>query len=634
MAPDRRTRPPRRHVFRLALRAATSKLTTVICRAGLSQDTHLKPFDSMRSATARQPFAPHSSGRFFDAGDTFSDLRSDASEATRHIGRASAFRGNEEKRMLKRLRTGQKMAVGFGAVLVLLTAMSGFSLLQMRHLEGQLNDIVDVNMVEQQLAMDMRSAANQMAILNRDVLLQEDMNQLQATRQALVTVNQVYDTAETRLREMFETSPSTLPEESRLMKLAEEARKAAQPKLDQATQLALNGRKIEAAQLLQGPALAPQLGWIQSLSALAEEENNMTRDTAAQAQASLKQAIILTTTLAITAILMGIAAAWGLSRSITRPLAKAVDMTEALARGELGTRAQVDSRDEVGQLLGAMNRMADSLCGVVHTVRLASDSIATGSREIAAGNIDLSQRTEAQAASLQQTAASMEELTSTVRSNADTARLASQLALSASTVAGRGGEVVGQVVDTMQSITASSRKIGDIISVVDGIAFQTNILALNAAVEAARAGEQGRGFAVVAGEVRVLAGRSADASRQIRQLIDASVKNVESGAHLVSEAGSTMTDIVKQVHRVADLMGEITAATEEQTLGIAQVSAAVQQLDYVTQQNAALVEESAAAAGSLRDQSSRLVQSVASFQLTAPSESANSDWDQPLLAHG
>ncbi|RYF23701.1 MAG: HAMP domain-containing protein [Comamonadaceae bacterium] len=385
---------------------------------------------------------------------------------------------------------------------------------------------------------------------------------------------------------------------------------------------------------MQGSALAPQLNWVTSLATLADQENTMIRDTVAQAQASLTRSIILTTTLAATAILMGIAAAWALSRSITRPLAQAVELTEALARGELGSRAQVDSKDEIGQLLGAMNRMAGSLCEVVHTVRLASDSIATGSREIAAGNADLSRRTESQASSLQQTAASMEQLTSTVRSNADTARQASQLALSASTVASRGGEVVGQVVDTMQSITASSRKIGDIISMVDGIAFQTNILALNAAVEAARAGEQGRGFAVVAGEVRVLAGRSADASRQIRQLIDASVKTVESGAHLVSEAGSTMNDIVTQVHRVADLMGEITSATNEQTLGIAQVSAAVQQLDYVTQQNAALVQESAAAAGSLREQSSRLVESVATFRLTAPADSANSDWHQPMLTHG
>jgi len=266
-------------------------------------------------------------------------------------------------------------------------------------------------------------------------------------------------------------------------------------------------------------------------------------------------------------------------------------------------------------LLAALKSMNDSLLGVVGTVRDSSDSIATGTRQIATGNADLSQRTEEQASNLQQTAASMEQLTETVKQNADVAKQATQLAGSASEAAVRGGVAVGQVVDTMEEITASSKKISDIIGVIDGIAFQTNILALNAAVEAARAGEQGRGFAVVATEVRNLAQRSAGAAKEIKSLIGDSVLKVETGSRLVSDAGKTMDDIVAQVKRVSDLLGEMGASAHEQTIGIDQVNGAVTQLDQVTQQNAALVEESAAAAASLNEQAKRLVEAVSAFKL-------------------
>ena len=315
------------------------------------------------------------------------------------------------------------------------------------------------------------------------------------------------------------------------------------------------------------------------------------------------------------AILLAIGLCLWVTRSITVPLAHAVAIAETVARGDLGSRIGATSKDEVGQLLGALGRMNDSLVKIVGDVRNASDSIATGSAQIATGNADLSQRTEEQASNLQQTAASMEQLTVTVKNNADTARQATQLASDAAAVAAQGGSVVGQVVETMQGISESSKKIADIIGVIDGIAFQTNILALNAAVEAARAGEQGRGFAVVAGEVRTLAQRSAQAAKEIKSLIGESVGKVETGTQLVGDAGRTMDDIVAQVRKVNDLIGEISSASGEQTSGIGQINDAVTQLDQVTQQNAALVEESAAAAESLKNQAMRLAEAVSIFRL-------------------
>ena len=310
---------------------------------------------------------------------------------------------------------------------------------------------------------------------------------------------------------------------------------------------------------------------------------------------------------------------WVLVRAIVRPLEQAVSIAGAVAKGDLTQQIVVTSHDETGRLLQALKEMNDSLVHIVSKVRTGTDNIATASGEIAAGNLDLSSRTEQQAGSLEETASSMEQLTSTVKQNADNARQANALATSASEVAGKGGAVVEQVVQTMGAINASATRIVDIIAVIDGIAFQTNILALNAAVEAARAGEQGRGFAVVAGEVRSLAQRSAAAAKEIKLLIDDSVEKVHHGSELVDRAGSTMLEIVQSVNRVNDIMAEITAASQEQTVGIEQINGAVAQMDQVTQQNAALVEQASAAAASLQDEASALAQTVGAFKLNLAS---------------
>ena len=354
-------------------------------------------------------------------------------------------------------------------------------------------------------------------------------------------------------------------------------------------------------------------------AALAKEQLQGTQQHLAESRSATWIAVSV---MLLASLLAAIGAVW-LTRQVVRPLRSAVALTNQVAAGDLSQTVRSSSDDELGQLMSALGAMQTSLAKVVTHVRQNSESVATASAEIAQGNQDLSNRTESQASALEQTAASMEELSSTVKQNADNAAQANQLAMSASTVAVQGGEVVAQVVDTMRGINDSSRKIADIISVIDGIAFQTNILALNAAVEAARAGEQGRGFAVVASEVRSLAGRSAEAAKEIKALIDDSVNRVAQGTTLVDQAGSTMQEVVTSIRRVTDIVGEISHASAEQNQGVAQVGQAVTQMDQVTQQNAALVEEMAAAAGSLKSQAQELVQTVAVFKLSGADANAS-----------
>jgi methyl-accepting chemotaxis protein len=353
----------------------------------------------------------------------------------------------------------------------------------------------------------------------------------------------------------------------------------------------------------------------QSMQQFAASMNEEAKEADAEFDATGKSTIRNALIVGVIILALLIALSIWILFSITRPLQLALEVAGAVAKGDLTQRIEVTSNDEVGKLMQALKDMNESLAGIVGEVRNSTESITTASQEIAQGNADLSQRTEEQASSLEETASSMEELTSTVRQNAENAKQANQLATNASDVAVKGGKVVGEVVETMASISTSSKKIVDIISVIEGIAFQTNILALNAAVEAARAGEQGRGFAVVAGEVRNLAQRSAAAAKEIKTLIDDSVDKVDSGSKQVDQAGATMQEIVQAVKRVTDIMSEISAASQEQGAGIEQVNTAIVQMDEVTQQNAALVEEAAAAAEAMQEQAEALMHAVSIFKL-------------------
>ncbi|MBU0745655.1 MAG: HAMP domain-containing protein [Gammaproteobacteria bacterium] len=383
----------------------------------------------------------------------------------------------------------------------------------------------------------------------------------------------------------------------------------------QAREIKLGGDSAAFKTFIEAQYL-PAIGrYVDSLETFVQLQQSQ-RDAARQeAQAARSRASMLAWLAQGVVFALGLVLSFVLVRSITRPLHRAVELSDAIASGNLTVSAHDDRQDEFGHLLRSVSQMAARLRGLVSEVRSGVDSMSNASVEIATGNHDLSARTEQTAANLEETAASMEELTATVTQSADTARQANQLASTAAQAATRGGEVVAQVVESMQHITHSSRKIADIIGVIDSIAFQTNILALNAAVEAARAGEQGRGFAVVASEVRGLAQRSAEAAKEIKGLINASVETVETGSSQVTQAGQTMEEIVSSVRRVSDLIGEITASSNEQRDGIGQVNQAVSNLDQMTQQNAALVEESAAAASSLRDQAQRLAEVVSVFNV-------------------
>ncbi|WP_300750942.1 methyl-accepting chemotaxis protein [Janthinobacterium sp.] len=390
-------------------------------------------------------------------------------------------------------------------------------------------------------------------------------------------------------------------------------------KYQDAKTLVMNARKAgdpAKAEAIYRDSFAPAAASYQTnVKALLAQQRKAIDATAQAIEAANGRSFTLLLLLCALAVALGSLCAWLITHSITKPLQAAVKVAETVAQGDLRTSFGPPARDEIGDLMRALHGMNDALRKVVSEVQAGTGAIATASGEIAAGNADLSARTEQQASSLEETASSMEELTSTVKQNADNARQANQMAVAASGVAERGGNIVSQVVDTMGAIDTASTKIVDIIGVIDGIAFQTNILALNAAVEAARAGEQGRGFAVVATEVRNLAQRSAAAAREIKALIGDSVEQVNNGTRLVQQAGSTMGEVVDSVRRVTDIMAEITAASAEQSAGIDQINQAIVQMDNVTQQNAALVEEAAAAAESLQDQATRLAQVAAGFQL-------------------
>ncbi|WP_164963949.1 methyl-accepting chemotaxis protein [Rubrivivax sp. JA1026] len=511
--------------------------------------------------------------------------------------------------MFKNMKVGVRLALGFATVLALMALISTISLTRLSAIKADLAAVTGE--APERLAGNLRDLARFQGMAIRDVVLQDDMAFKKKEIDLMRKAREDYDRTAKALDELLADEPQI----KAAFDKAQLAMAATRAPAEKAVERSMSDDLAGAAEVVRAELRPAQLAHIGALGEVVEAIKESSRQRNLAADEAYQRAVALIVGLAATALVFGAVVAWRIQRSITRPLERAVEVAQAVAAGDLTRRVEVDANDEVGRVLHALETVNANLSRTMNQVREAAETLQTASAEIATGTADLSSRTEQQASSLQQTAASMEQLNSTVRNNTDTARAAAQMAGSASAAATRGGEVVTEVVSTMQEITASSRKIADIIGVIDGIAFQTNILALNAAVEAARAGEQGRGFAVVAGEVRSLAQRSAEAAREIKGLIGASVERVEVGARLVGEAGTTMTDIVTQVQRVSQLIQEISQATVEQTGGIGQVNDAVTQLDQVTQQNAALVEQTTAATESLKQQAQTLVDAVRVFRV-------------------
>jgi methyl-accepting chemotaxis protein len=508
------------------------------------------------------------------------------------------------------LRIATKLLVSFVAVLALTAALGIMSVLQLSKVNQMSTDIATNWMPAAQSLLEMRGLVARHRSEEMQHLLSDTPEDMAHYEKSMAGIWQEIGQSRAQYERLI-----TEPEEKRIFPDYVKTLGLYAQAHEKVIALSRAQQKPQAIALARGEGSRLNRELTAMIDALVALNIKGSQQASADGDAMYARARLWVLGLLLGSVGLGLALALGVARAVARPLSQAVEVARSVAAGDLTRRIDVRSSDETGQLMQALRGMNDALAKVVGGVRHGTDAIATASGQIAAGNQDLSSRTEEQASSLEQTAASMEELTSTVKQNADNARQANQLALSASEVAVKGGDVVGQVVDTMASINASSRKIVDIIGVIDGIAFQTNILALNAAVEAARAGEQGRGFAVVASEVRSLAQRSGAAAKEIKGLIDDSVGKVEAGSRQVAEAGRTMEEIVDSVRRVTDIMGEITAASQEQSTGIEQVNQAIAQMDQVTQQNAALVEEAAAAAQSMQEQTASLVQAVSVFKL-------------------
>jgi methyl-accepting chemotaxis protein len=513
---------------------------------------------------------------------------------------------------IKNLNIGTRLSLGFGVVLTLLVALIGVGLASMSSINGALLAVVDSNNVKMGAATDMRDAERRVAIGVRNIVLLTDAAEMAEQDKNVGKAWEEYARAATVLHERVKLDAGKA-----ILAKIDAAVSETTPLMDKAKKLGLDNKGEDGTRVLMKEVTPGASKWLAALDEMIDYQAANNKKSEEEAAHDYASARLLLISLGGLAIGLGVLIAWLATRSITRPVNQAVKIAQTVASGDLTSRIEVTTKDETGQLMQALKDMNGSLQKIVGEVRMGTDTIATASSQIAAGNLDLSSRTEQQASSLEETASSMEELTSTVKQNGDNARQANQLAVSASDVAIKGGAVVAQVVDTMGSINESARKIVDIIGVIDGIAFQTNILALNAAVEAARAGEQGRGFAVVASEVRNLAQRSAAAAKDIKTLIGDSVEKVDAGSKLVNQAGATMSEIVASVKRVTDIMGEITAAGREQEAGISQINQAITEMDTVTQQNAALVEEAAAAAASLQEQAAALAGVAAGFKLAA-----------------
>jgi len=512
----------------------------------------------------------------------------------------------------KSMTVGKRLALSFGSICVLLMITVGIGISSLSSLNSDTGTIVNDRWPKISMSSDILAQTNTIAIAVRSMMLTSSKDERDKQVEVIMQARKV---AQARIDSLEKVI--TLPKGKELLRELTEVRAKYVERLDRLLVLIKEDKADEARTYLANELRPVLADYQQAIANMIKFQVELIETSGKQAEDTYRDARLLMLALGACALLLSAAIGFLMTRYLMQKLGGEPDyaagIAQRIAEGDLTVHVELRHGD-TSSMLHAMRTMRDNLANIVAQVRQGTDTIVTASTQIASGNLDLSSRTEEQASSLEETASSMEELTSTVKQNADNARQANSLASTASEVADRGGAVVAQVVETMGSINDSSRKIVDIISVIDGIAFQTNILALNAAVEAARAGEQGRGFAVVASEVRNLAQRSASAAKEIKALIDDSVDKVETGAQLVEQAGATMTEIMESVKRVTDIMGEITAASAEQTSGIEQINQAISQMDEATQQNASLVEQAAAAAEAMQDQASQLVGLVSTFR--------------------